>query len=156
MTSSLAPAPKISPTTSGASSPSSPTSPSSSTLSLPRHPLDTSQPFPPFKASHFHTDLRLVLGFVASAVMIGTSAWAYLIEKDWEKNKYPCGIAVVMYVARILTIISDADLTGRSYLILSGISSFDSYRQGHTIFIGKRKMLAKRVGIWLGTSPSFD
>lgn len=32
-----------------------------------------------------------------------------------------------------------------SYLVLSGISALDSYRQGHTIFVGKRKMLAKRV-----------
>lgn len=97
MASSLAPAPRSSPSTSGASSPSSPTSPSSSTTSLPRHPTDAdSQPFPPFKASHFHTDLRLALGFVGAAIMIGTSIWAYLIEKEWDNNKRPCGIAVIV------------------------------------------------------------
>lgn len=97
MASSLAPAPKDSPYASGASSPTSPTSPASSTLSLPRVPADgTTEPFPPFKASHFHTDLRLALGFTASAVMIGTSIWAYLVEKDWNKNKMPSAIAVIM------------------------------------------------------------
>lgn len=95
MSASLAPAPSND--GSGASSPAMATSPNSSTASLPRIPTDaSSQPFPPFKASHFHTDLRLTLGFLASAVMIGTSAWAYLVEKEWEKNKMPCTIAVAV------------------------------------------------------------
>ncbi|UZJ55393.1 hypothetical protein CBS101457_004713 [Exobasidium rhododendri] len=128
MSASLAPAKSEMISDSGASSPTIPTSPSASTASLPRVPIDTAtQPFPPFKASHFHTDLRLLLGFLGSAIMIGTSAWAYLVEKEWEKNKYPCGVAVVIY------------------LTLSGIQFMDSYRQGHTIFVGKRKMLAKRI-----------
>lgn len=59
--------------------------------------------------------------------MIGTSAWAYLIEKDWQKNKKACAIAVVIY------------------LVLAGISAIDAYRQGSTIFVGKRRMLAKRI-----------
>lgn len=95
---SLAPAPSpYSTNGSGASSPATAASPSSSTTSLPRAPIDTTlQPFPPFKASHFHTDLKLMLGFLSSTVMIGTCAWAYLVEKDWQKNKIPCGIAVVV------------------------------------------------------------
>lgn len=52
--------------------------------------------FPPFRASHFHTDLRLVLGFTAATIMIGATVWAYFIEPEWEKNKGPCGIAVIM------------------------------------------------------------
>lgn len=32
-----------------------------------------------------------------------------------------------------------------SYLVLSGISAFDAYRQGHTVFVGRRKMLSKRI-----------
>ncbi|PWN47945.1 hypothetical protein IE53DRAFT_389892 [Violaceomyces palustris] len=94
-------------------------------------PTSTSSPspsiFPPFKASHFHTDLRLVLGFTASAVMIGVCVWSYFVEKDWEKNKKPCGIAVVIYV------------------VLSAIQTLDSYMQGSKIFEGKRKTVSKRI-----------
>lgn len=36
-------------------------------------------------------------------------------------------------------------LLASRYIALSGIQAVDSYRQGQTIFIGKRKMLAKRV-----------
>ena len=36
-------------------------------------------------------------------------------------------------------------LLASRYIALSSIQAVDSYRQGHTIFIGKRKMLAKRV-----------
>ena len=126
MSSSLAPAPGLSPSGSGASSPTSPTSPSSSTASLLRVPADAStEPFPPFKASHFHTDLRLAIGFIGSAIMIGTSAWSYFIEKDWQKNKHACGIAVAIYA------------------ILMIIAGIDSYYTASTIFVGKRKMLAK-------------
>lgn len=60
----------------------------------------TSPQSQPFTSSHFHTDLRLILGFTAAAVMIGTSAWAYFLETDWQKNKVPCGIAVLMWVQR--------------------------------------------------------
>ncbi|PWN92712.1 hypothetical protein FA10DRAFT_263470 [Acaromyces ingoldii] len=123
---SLAPASGATPTN-GASSPVSASSPSSSTSSLPRAPTDSSEPFPPFKASHFHTDLRLALGYTAAVVMIGTSVWSYFVEKEWEKNKWPCAVAVVIYI------------------VLSGVQTADAYMQGHTIFIGKRKMLAKRI-----------
>ncbi|PWN34129.1 uncharacterized protein FA14DRAFT_173843 [Meira miltonrushii] len=128
MSSSLAPAPGLSPSGSGASSPTSPTSPSSSTASLLRVPADAStEPFPPFKASHFHTDFRLAIGFIGSAIMIGTSVWSYFIEKEWQKNKHACGIAVVIYAV---------------LMIIAGI---DSYYTASTIFVGKRKMLAKRI-----------
>lgn len=79
------------------------------------------QGFAPFKVSHFHTDLRLVLGFVASAIMIGTSIWAYFVEKEWKRNKQACAIAVVIYI------------------LLSGIQMVDSYLQGNLIFSGTRK-----------------
>ncbi|KAJ1024116.1 hypothetical protein NDA16_002955 [Ustilago loliicola] len=98
---------------------------------LSRHPEDGSaakaQGFAPFKVSHFHADLRLVLGFTASAIMIGTSIWAYFVEKEWSRNKQPCAIAVVIYV------------------ILSAIQMGDSYLQGNTIFTGTRKMLSNRI-----------
>lgn len=49
-----------------------------------------------FKANHFHTDLRIVLGYTAAIVMIGTSAWAWKIEPEWKNNKLGCLIAVVV------------------------------------------------------------
>ncbi|SYW83753.1 uncharacterized protein UBRO2_05309 [Ustilago bromivora] len=85
------------------------------------------QAFEPFKVSHFHDDLRLLLGFTASAIMIGTSIWAYFVEKEWNRNKQTCGIAVVIYI------------------ILSAIQAADSYLQGNTIFSGTRKMLSNRI-----------
>ncbi|CDU24336.1 uncharacterized protein SPSC_03407 [Sporisorium scitamineum] len=85
------------------------------------------QGFAPFKASHLHTDLRLALGFTASAIMIGTSIWAYFVEKEWKRNKQACAIAVVVYT------------------ILSGISMIDSYLQGNAIFTGTRKTLSNRI-----------
>ncbi|CAO1634723.1 unnamed protein product [Parajaminaea phylloscopi] len=81
----------------------------------------------PFKASHFHEDLRLALGYAASAAIIGVSAWAYLVEKDWGKNKGLTAIAVV------------------AYLFLSAAQAVDAYLQGDRIFYGKRKMLSKRI-----------
>lgn len=42
--------------------------------------------------------MRLSLGFLAAAIMIGTSIWSYFIEKEWKNNKKACAIAVVMYV----------------------------------------------------------
>ncbi|EST07381.1 Signal peptidase complex subunit 2 [Kalmanozyma brasiliensis GHG001] len=86
-----------------------------------------SQAFVPFKVSHLHTDLRLILGFTASAIMIGTSLWAYFVEKEWKRNKQACGIAVVVYI------------------ILSGIQLADSYLQGNNIFIGTRKTVSNRI-----------
>ncbi|SPO30485.1 uncharacterized protein UTRI_06415 [Ustilago trichophora] len=98
---------------------------------LSRHPQDgssaKSQGFAPFKVSHFHTDLRLVLGYTASAIMICTSIWAYFIEKEWNRNKQACAIAVV------------------AYIILSAIQMADSYLQANTIFTGTRKMLSNRI-----------
>lgn len=98
---------------------------------LSRHPQDgssaKSQGFAPFKVSHFHTDLRLVLGYTASVIMIGTSIWAYFIEKEWNRNKQVCAIAVV------------------AYIILSAVQMADSYLQGNTIFTGTRKMLSNRI-----------
>ncbi|KAN0064970.1 hypothetical protein ACQY0O_002028 [Thecaphora frezii] len=88
---------------------------------------DDADNFSPFTASHFHGDLRLLLGFVASVIMIGTTLWAYFIEKEWEKNKFACGVAVA------------------TYTVLSAIQAIDSYWQGNTIFVGKRKMLSKRI-----------
>ncbi|PWY97948.1 hypothetical protein BCV70DRAFT_202434 [Testicularia cyperi] len=81
----------------------------------------------PFAADHFHTDLRLALGFIAATIMIGTSAWAYFVEKEWKNNKKGCAIAVVVYV------------------VLSAISLIDSYMQGNNIFTGRRKMLSNRI-----------
>lgn len=96
-----------------------------------REPEDGSvakqQGFAPFKVNHFHTDLRLVLGFTASAIMIGTSIWAYFVEKEWSHNKQACAIAVV------------------AYIILSSIQYVDSYLQGNTIFTGTRKMISNRI-----------
>ncbi|SNX87779.1 uncharacterized protein MEPE_06490 [Melanopsichium pennsylvanicum] len=86
-----------------------------------------SQGFAPFKVSHFHTDLRLVIGFTASAIMIGTSIWAYFVEKEWNRNKHACAVAVV------------------AYIILSSIQMTDSYLQGNNIFTGTRKMLSNRI-----------
>ncbi|EPQ30556.1 uncharacterized protein PFL1_02081 [Pseudozyma flocculosa PF-1] len=83
--------------------------------------------FPAFKASHFHTDLRLALGYTAAVVMIGTTLWAYFIEKEWENNKRACGFAVAVYA------------------VLSAVQAVDSYLQGNTIFVGKRRMLSKRI-----------
>ena len=98
---------------------------------LSRQPQDgseaKSQAFAPFKVSHLHTDLRLALGFTASAIMIGTSIWAYFVEKEWQRNKHACAVAVVLY------------------LILSSIQMADSYWQGNTIFTGTRKMLSNRI-----------
>ncbi|GAC94290.1 hypothetical protein PHSY_001861 [Pseudozyma hubeiensis SY62] len=92
------------------------------------HATSTQPPaFAPFKVSHFHTDLRLVLGFAASAVMIGTSIWAYFVEKEWKNNKHACAIAVVVYT------------------ILSGIQMADSYLQGNNVFIGTRKAQSDRT-----------
>lgn len=85
------------------------------------------QGFLPFRVSHFHADLRLVLGFAASAIMIGTSVWAYFVKKEWSKNKQGCAIAVIVYV------------------ILSAIQLVDSYMQGNTIFTGTRKLLSNRI-----------
>lgn len=68
-----------------------------------------------------------MLGFTASTIMIGTSIWAYFIEKEWNRNKQACAIAVVIYV------------------VLSAIQMGDSYLQGNTIFTGKRKMLSNRI-----------
>lgn len=85
------------------------------------------QAFAPFKVSHVHTDLRLALGFTASAIMIGTSIWAYFVEKEWKRNKHACAIAVVVY------------------MILSGIQMVDSYLQGNIIFTGTRKTLSNRI-----------
>ncbi|TKY87556.1 hypothetical protein EX895_003570 [Sporisorium graminicola] len=85
------------------------------------------QAFAPFKVSHIHADLRLVLGFTASAIMIGTSIWAYFVEKEWKRNKQACAIAVVVYT------------------ILSGIQLLDSYLQGNTIFTGSRRTLSNRI-----------
>lgn len=98
---------------------------------LSRQPQDgsaaKSSEFSPFKVNHFHTDLRLVLGFTASAIMIGTSVWAYFVEKEWSRNKQGCAIAVV------------------AYIVLSAIQTADSYLQGNTIFTGTRKMLSNRI-----------
>ncbi|KAJ1020268.1 hypothetical protein NDA18_005865 [Ustilago nuda] len=98
---------------------------------LSRQPVDESvakaQAFAPFKVSHLHDDLRLLLGFTASAIMIGTSTWAYFVEKEWNRNKQICGIAVVIYI------------------ILSAIQAAHSYLQGNTIFTGTRKMLSNRI-----------
>ncbi|SJX66393.1 uncharacterized protein SRS1_16715 [Sporisorium reilianum f. sp. reilianum] len=85
------------------------------------------QGFTPFKVSHLHTDLRLALGFTASAIMIGTSIWAYFVEKEWKRNKQACAIAVVVYT------------------ILSAMQMIDSYLQGNTIFTGSRKTLSNRI-----------
>lgn len=83
--------------------------------------------FAPFEVSHFHTDLRLVLGFTASAIMIGTSIWAYFVEKEWKRNKQACAIAVVIYI------------------LLSGIQMADSYLQANNIFTGTRQKASDRV-----------
>ncbi|GAC76261.1 hypothetical protein PANT_20d00026 [Moesziomyces antarcticus T-34] len=83
--------------------------------------------YAPFRASHRHADLRLALGFTASAVMIGTSIWSYFVEKEWSRNKYACGVAVVVYA------------------VLSALQMLDSYMQGNTIFTGTRKMLSNRI-----------
>ncbi|CAO1625482.1 unnamed protein product [Sympodiomycopsis kandeliae] len=88
---------------------------------------DGDSTFPPFKASHFHTDLRLVLGYVSSTVVIGVSLWSYFIEKQWNKNKYFTALAV------------------GSYIVVSGIQALDSYIQGDKIFTGKRKTLSSRI-----------
>lgn len=90
---------------------------------------DSSSPssYPPFKASHFHSDLRLALGYIGAAIIIAVSAWSYLIEKSWQKNKAPTAWAV------------------GAYLVLSGISAIDAHLQGDCIFKGRRKMLSKRI-----------
>lgn len=56
---------------------------------------DGAAAFPPFKASHLHADLRLALGYLASTIIIAVSAWSYLVEKDWQKNKGWTAVAVV-------------------------------------------------------------
>lgn len=108
-------------------------SPSSSSADLSTAPSSVANghadapEFPPFKASHLHTDLRLALGFTASFIVIGACLWAYFIEKNWQKSKGWTGVAVA------------------AYAVLSALQALDAYWQGDRIFTGKRKMLSKRI-----------
>ncbi|CED84763.1 SPCS2, SPC2 [Phaffia rhodozyma] len=69
-----------------------------------------------------HTDLKLLLGWSACLIALGTSGWAY--RHSWEESKGPLKIAVVLYA------------------ILSTISYLYTYFiQGQKIFVGKRKTL---------------
>ncbi|PWN24266.1 hypothetical protein BCV69DRAFT_280156 [Microstroma glucosiphilum] len=119
----LAPAPSAS---SAVHSPLSSSADLSASVSSANGHADASD-FPPFKASHLHTDLRLALGFSASFIVIGACLWAYFVEKDWQKNKGWTGVAVA------------------SYVVLSALQALDAYLQGDRIFTGKRKMLSKRI-----------
>ncbi len=74
----------------------------------------------PFAASHFHVDLRLLLGFSASLSMIGVAAWSYFLVPEWEENKRVCLYAVLLYA------------------LLSAAQYASSRAQGETIFEGHR------------------
>ncbi|KAK0557365.1 hypothetical protein OC846_000584 [Tilletia horrida] len=90
-----------------------------------------------WKASHFHTDLRLVLGYTASILMIAVGVWSYFIEKEWSVNKGPTAIAVAIY------------------LVLASIQTGDAYMQGNRIFYGSRKNVTsgKTERLVLSSSP---
>jgi signal peptidase complex subunit 2 len=75
----------------------------------------------PFKASHIHTDVRLVLGFTAAIIMISVFAWSYFVEKEWEANKTVCAYAV------------------GAYMLLSAGQMASSHIQGDVIFDGIRR-----------------
>ncbi|KAL9938428.1 hypothetical protein V8E36_003051 [Tilletia maclaganii] len=91
---------------------------------------------PPWKVSHFHTDLRLVLGYTASLLMIAVGVWSYFIEKEWSVNKGPTAVAVAVY------------------LVLSAIQTADAYVQGNRIFYGSRKSAnSSQVEKLILTSP---
>ncbi|KAE8269230.1 hypothetical protein A4X09_0g3118 [Tilletia walkeri] len=83
--------------------------------------LSSSSKHQAWTISHFHTDLRLALGYAASLLMIGVGVWSYFVEKDWEVNKRPTAVAVAVYV------------------VLSAIQTADAYVQGNRIFYGSRK-----------------
>jgi len=79
-----------------------------------------------FKQIHLHTDVRLALGWLSVFVAAGTAFYGYKVE--FEKSKPLVSIGLVVYI--VLTTLQ----TLYAYFV-----------EGHTIFVGKRKSLSKRI-----------
>jgi len=79
-----------------------------------------------FTEQHQHTDVRLVLGWLSVFIAAGSSGWSYKV--GFEESKTVVTLSVL------------------AYAVLYGIQMLYSYYiEGHTIYVGKRKSLSKRI-----------
>ncbi|KAF8645532.1 hypothetical protein AX16_007757 [Volvariella volvacea WC 439] len=79
-----------------------------------------------FKQIHWHTDIRLALGWLSVFVAAGTALYGYKVE--FEESKPVVWAGLILYI--ILTTLQ----TLYAYFI-----------EGETIFVGKRKTFSKRI-----------
>jgi len=79
-----------------------------------------------FKQIHWHTDVRLGLGWLSVFVAAGTALYGYKIE--FEQSKFVVSIGLIVYIS--LTVLQ----TLYAYFI-----------EGNTVFEGKRKSFSKRI-----------
>ncbi|KAG9007759.1 hypothetical protein FRB94_013994 [Tulasnella sp. JGI-2019a] len=79
-----------------------------------------------YTQNHMHTDVRLVLGYTSVLVAAATGLYSWKISFEESKLGVTAGVSL--------------------YMLLSAIQAIYAYFvEGNTVFVGKRKVLAKRI-----------
>ncbi|KAL5481109.1 SPC2 [Sanghuangporus weigelae] len=102
-----------------------------------------------FKEKHTHTDVKLLLGWASVLIAVGTAAYGWKV--DFEQSKPVVWIGVILYA-----------------LLTSASTLYSFLIEKDSVFVGRRRTLAKRVEtehitvasrtlppVTLGTSPRY-